>query len=212
MDLSNLRQDYELGELSKEQLRPDPFKQFEEWLKQAISTNDNLIEPYAMMLATSSKQGKPFVRTVILRSFDKKGFVFYTNYLSPKAQQISENPYVAMCFYWYWLERQVRIEGKAKKVPREMSETYFHSRPYDNQISAWVSEQSAVVDSREALEAKFASLKQQYPNKVPLPDFWGGYCVEPENFEFWQGRPGRLHDRFLYGKQGQKWNIVRLCP
>ena len=187
MDLSNLRQDYKFGELSKEQLHPDPFKQFEEWLKQAINTNDNLIEPYAMMLATSSKQGKPFVRTVILRSFDKKGFVFYTNYLSPKAQQISENPYVAMCFYWYWLERQVRIEGKAKKVPREMSETYFHSRPYENQISAWVSQQSAVVGSREVLEARFASLKKQYPDQVPLPGFWGGLLCRTRKFRILAG-------------------------
>ncbi len=213
MDLYDLRQNYELGELRKEQLSPNPLKQFEQWLEQAIKTRDNLIEPYAMTLATSAKTGKVSARTVILRSVDQNGFVFYTSYESLKAKQISENPYVAICFYWYWLERQVRIEGNINKVSPEVSEAYFKSRPYENQISAWVSEQSAMVDDRTVLEKRVARLKQKYPeNQVPLPEFWGGYSIEPKNFEFWQGRPGRLHDRFLYKKQDHKWNIARLCP
>ena len=117
-----------------------------------------------------------------------------------------------MCFYWYWLERQVRIEGIATKTSRESSEKYFKSRPYESQLSALISNQSAVVDSREVLENDFANLKQKYPSQIPLPDFWGGYSIKPENFEFWQGRPGRLHDRFLYEKQNDEWHISRLCP
>ncbi len=212
MDLSNLRRDYKLGALKKKQLHPDPLQQFEHWLEHAIKTSTNSIEPYAMTLATCDKQSRVSARTVILRSFDKKGLVFYTNYESLKAKQISENPYVALCFYWHWLERQVRIEGKISKTSREVSEAYFKSRPYENQIAAWASKQSATVENCEVLETNFARLKQKYPNQVPLPDFWGGYCVEPESFEFWQGRLGRLHDRFLYSKQDKEWYIIRLCP
>ena len=213
MELSDLRRNYKFGVLEKEQLHPDPLEQFGKWLEQALKTSTNSIEPYAMTLATSNKQGRVSARTVILRSFDKKGFVFYTNYESLKAKQINENPYVALCFYWYWLERQVRIEGKISKTSREVSEEYFKTRPYENQIGAWASEQSAIVENRELLETNFAKLEQKHPKgQVPLPDFWGGYCVKPESFEFWQGRSGRLHDRFFYSKRGQEWCIKRLCP
>lgn len=212
MRSSNLLQDYKLEILKKKHLHPDPLKQFEGWLEQAIKTSTNSIEPNAMTLATCDKQGRVSARTVILRSFDEKGLVFHTNYESLKAKQVGENPYVAVCFYWHWLERQIRIEGKMSKTSREVSEAYFKSRPYENQIGAWASEQSAIVENREVLEMNFAKLKQKYPSQVPLPDFWGGYCVEPENFEFWQDGLSRLHDRFLYSKQDQEWYITRLCP
>lgn len=213
MDLTDFRKDYTQGVLTRKQLNSDPFKQFEQWLQKAITTKDNIIEPYVMTLATGNKQGKVFARQVILRNFTENGFVFYTNYQSLKAKQINDNSSVALCFYWYWLERQVRIEGKAIKTSREVSETYFKSRPYESQISAWVSQQSTVVNSREELEAEFENLKQKYPQgQVPLPDNWGGYCIKPENFEFWQGRPGRLHDRFFYENKNGMWYIVRLAP
>ena len=210
MDLSFMRQGYKNDGLSIEQLNSDPFLQFEVWFEEA-NTSEPI--PNAMSLATVGKAGVPMLRTVLLKLFDEKGFVFFTNYKSRKAGQIVENPNVALLFNWVALERQLSINGVAEKIETSESLKYFLSRPRGSQLGAWVSDQSSVLSSRKILEMKLDEIKRKFAKgKIPLPDFWGGYRIKPETFEFWQGGPNRLHDRFLYTKTADEWDIERLAP
>ena len=212
MDLYELRKNYTKDGLSEEDLNPNPFKQFEYWFKQAVDTQIN--EPNAMCLATSSIDYEVTVRTVLLKMFDEKGFVFFTNYESVKSHQIKENPNVSAVFPWIDLERQVIITGKAERVSTAESLKYFSTRPRGSQLGAWISQQSSIITSRKLLEMKFEEIKRKFLDKeVPLPDFWGGYRIVPKWIEFWQGRPNRLHDRFKYVRtEDDKWTISRLAP
>ena len=211
MDISNLREEYTQAGLSRASLLSSPFEQFELWFRQAQQAQ--LAEPNAMSLATASDQAVPALRTVLLKYFDDNGFVFFTNYSSNKARDISVNPQVALMFPWVALERQVVIQGRAEKISSAESLRYFISRPPGSQLGAWVSHQSSVITGRKVLEMKLAQMQQKFRDgKIPLPDFWGGYRVVPEKIEFWQGRPSRLHDRFLYSRQAGEWHIDRLAP
>jgi pyridoxamine 5'-phosphate oxidase len=212
MDITDLRQEYRQMGLSREDLDADPFQQFERWFQQACSAN--LPEPNAMSLATASAVGAPSLRTVLLKYFDREGFVFFSNYESRKAAQLAENSQVALLFPWIPLERQVIIEGTAAKISTAESLKYFTTRPRGNQIGAWCSSQSTVISSRKLLEMQFEKMKQRFQQgEIPLPAFWGGYRVAPHRFEFWQGRANRLHDRFLYQLQADSsWEIQRLAP
>ena len=213
MDIGNLRQEYALEGLRRKQLERDPFKQFELWLKQSCTAN--LPEPNAMSLATVSATAEPSQRMVLLKYFDRQGFVFFTNYESKKARQIEENPQVSLLFFWIGLERQVQISGNVAKIPTAESLKYFVSRPRGSQIGAWCSQQSTAISSRKMLEMKFDEIKRKFDNQeIPLPSAWGGYRVVPHSFEFWQGRPNRLHDRFLYSRPYTEsgWDIQRLAP
>ena len=211
MDLTFMRQGYQNEGLSKEELSPDPFLQFEAWFKEANETEPI---PNAMSLATVNHSGSPMMRTVLLKLFDDNGFVFFTNYKSRKAEQISENQNVAVLFNWVALERQVSINGVAEKVERSESLKYFMGRPRGSQLGAWVSDQSSVLSSRKILEMKLDEIKRKFADgEIPLPEFWGGFRIKPKRFEFWQGRPNRLHDRFLYSKiDDESWEIERLAP
>ncbi|MBD1916897.1 MULTISPECIES: pyridoxamine 5'-phosphate oxidase [Cyanophyceae] len=211
MDIGELRRDYSQRGLDLADLNSDPFAQFELWFQQAREAE--LLEPNALVLSTVSPEGAPYQRTVLLKYFDRDGFVFFTNYGSRKAQHIAENAQVSMLFPWYPLERQLAIAGPASKISAAESLRYFSSRPRGSQLGAWVSQQSSVIASRQLLEMQFEKMKEKFLNQeVPLPDFWGGYRVKPTSFEFWQGRPSRLHDRFLYSWESGKWAIARLSP
>ena len=212
MSLSDLRREYALAGLKESDLDPNPFKQFDKWFQQALAAG--LPEPNAMTLATATPDGKPSARVVLLKGFDERGFVFFTNYESQKGRELSANPLAALVCYWAELERQVRISGRASRVTVEESEDYFHSRPLGSQLGAWASQQSEVVGGRKILEDKLEQLTQKYQTTpVPLPPCWGGYLVTPESIEFWQGRPNRLHDRLRYTIQrGDQWLIERLSP
>ena len=215
MDISHLREEYTQAGLSRDNLKNSPFDQFELWFKQARQAQ--LAEPNAMSLATVSASGMPSLRTVLLKYFDPSGFVFFTNYSSNKAKDITSNPRVAIMFPWVAIERQVVIQGKAEKISAAESLRYFISRPHGSQLGAWVSQQSSVITGRKVLELKLQEMKRKFrEGKVPLPDFWGGYRVVPEKIEFWQGRPNRLHDRFLYTRmsadKSSDWQIDRLSP
>ncbi|PZV06151.1 MAG: pyridoxamine 5'-phosphate oxidase [Leptolyngbya sp.] len=211
MDIGELRRDYTQRGLDLADLNPDPFAQFELWFQQAREAE--LLEPNALVLSTVSPAGAPYQRTVLLKYFDRDGFVFFTNYGSRKAQHIAENAQVSMLFPWYPLERQLAIAGTASQISAAESLRYFSSRPRGSQLGAWVSQQSSIISSRQLLEMQFEKMKQKFLNQeVPLPDFWGGYRVKPTSFEFWQGRPSRLHDRFLYSWKDGEWAIARLSP
>ena len=213
MDLGDLRREYTRKGLGRNDLQPDPFKQFERWFQEACNTD--LPEPNAMSLATVDTRGGPRLRTVLLKYFDSEGFVFFTNYESIKARHIEANAQVALLFLWLGLERQVQIRGRAEKLPTSESLKYFTTRPRGSQLGAWVSQQSSVISSRQLLEMKLDEIKRKFKNhKIPLPSFWGGYRVIPDAIEFWQGRPNRLHDRFLYcrNENGRAWEIQRLAP
>lgn len=198
--------------LSRASLDPDPIRLFEQWYTAAIETA--LPEPNAMSLCTVDEGGQPYVRTVLLKLFDRQGFVFFTNFESRKARQIDRNPQVAVLFPWVALARQVQMTGRAERIPTAESLRYFATRPRGSQIGAWSSPQSQVISSRSLLEAKFAEMKQRFAHgEIPLPNFWGGYRIVPSRIEFWQGRESRLHDRFLYTREGdESWRIERLAP
>ncbi len=212
MDLEALRKQYMAQGLSRKSLAEDPIEQFQQWFGEA--TRSGLPEPNALSLATVDEQGQPWLRTVLLKLYDHRGFVFFTNYGSRKAQQIRTNPQVALLFPWVALARQVKILGRAEPIPTRESLAYFATRPRGSQIGAWASPQSQVIRSRALLEAKVAEMKRRFAQgEVPLPSFWGGYRVVPHRLEFWQGRENRLHDRFVYLREnGQGWRIERLAP
>lgn len=210
--VADLRKDYQLQSLRKTDVDESPFKQFQVWFDQALAAQ--LPEPNAMTVATATQSGKPSARIVLLKGFDERGFVFYTNYQSHKGQALIDNPQAALIFWWAELERQVRIEGRVEKVSDQESDEYFHSRPFNSRLGAWASEQSQVIESREVLELRWQELKTKYENSdVPRPPHWGGFRVIPSAIEFWQGRPSRLHDRLLYSLlDNGSWQIERLSP
>lgn len=209
--LQNLRQEYRSSELLQQDVDQNPMQQFKNWFSDAL--NAQLYEPNVMTLATSDPYGKPSARIVLLKAFDEHGFIFYTNYESKKGRELRENPQAALVFFWAELERQVRIEGMVSKVDPEVSTAYFHSRPINSQIGAVVSPQSQVIPNREMLEQQVVELQAKYIDvEVPRPETWGGYLVEPQHIEFWQGRPNRLHDRISYDLVDGVWIINRLAP
>ena len=212
MNVSGLRRSATGFALDREDLDDDPIVQFEGWFQHACETV--AMDPNAVSLSTIDSENRPTCRTVLLKSFDENGFVFYTNYESNKARHIEANPNVAMLFFWSDSARQVRIRGRAERMSAMETLKYFTSRPRGSQIGAWVSAQSSVISSRSLLETKFQEIKTKFKNKeVPLPSFWGGYRVVPEVIEFWQGRRNRLHDRFQYTRQQDgNWTIERLAP
>ncbi|BDP42870.1 pyridoxine/pyridoxamine 5'-phosphate oxidase [Deinococcus aetherius] len=212
-DLTNLRLSYTRAELRRSDLNPDPLAQFQLWLNEAL--RDGLREPYALSLATADAAGRPGVRTVLLRGADERGLTFYTNYDSHKGRDLEANPQAELLFHWAEHERQVRAYGRVERVSEEESTAYFHARPRESQLAAHASDpQSAPIVDREALEAKLAELHARFPEgtPVPRPDFWGGYRVRVAEWEFWQGRPNRMHDRFRYTRGGEGWRIERLMP
>ncbi len=212
LDLAGLRHDYTAQGLRRADLDPDPIRQFTLWFTDAA--NAGIRDANAMSLATSTPEGEPSVRIVLLKGFDERGFVFFTNHASEKGKQLEANPRAALALYWVQLERQIRIAGGVEQTSREESERYFHSRPQGSQLSAWVSRQSDVVDSRQILDARLAKMTERYADgKIPLPPHWGGYRVKAKVIEFWQGRADRLHDRFRYTRQSKGgWLIDRLAP
>lgn len=212
MDIREIRKEYESTGLERKNLEEDPLLQFEKWFQQALDVE--IEYPNGMTLATVGKDGAPTARTVLLKLFDRRGFVFYTNYESKKAIQIRHNPQVALLFPWLELQRQVKITGRAEKISVAESFKYFTSRPRGSQLGAWCSPQSQGIGSRAMLENSLARMAEKFGDgKIPLPDFWGGYRVIPDSFEFWQGRTNRLHDRFMYTPKGKdKWDIRRLAP
>ena len=208
-DLSNLRKEYLKSGIVKDDLKSNPIEQFSLWFDQAIEAN--IIEPSAMSLATSDDYIG--IRTVLLKFFDDKGFVFFTNYESKKSKQLQNNPQAALLFPWLALERQVKIIGSVEKITKLESLKYFSSRPKDSQIGAWSSQQSSRISSRAILVDQFAVMKKKFANgEIPLPEFWGGYRVVPQSIEFWQGRESRLHDRLIYERKDNGWDISRLSP
>ncbi len=208
-ELKHKRTDYTKGNLTRDNVNKDPFKQFKEWFKEAIQRR--VVEPASMVLSTCSKDGKPTSRIVLLKEYNNTGFVFYTNYHSLKGHQIKENPYVSLLLFWPELERQVRIEGQVEKTDGAISDQYFMTRPAGSNISAIVSPQSKVIPDRRFLETTFNGLSEKGDN-MGRPDYWGGYNVIPAVFEFWQGRADRLHDRIRYRKEDGSWIIERLAP
>lgn len=210
--LHDYRKLYQKHELLEEEIPRDPFELFHVWIRET-ETNKEVEEINTMNLSTISLDGYPKTRVVLLKEYDRDGFVFYTNYDSEKGRSIEKNPKVCLSFFWPTSERQVLVKGIAKKVSNEESETYFQSRPRGSQLGAWASNQSSVIPSREYLQEKLDLLEQQYSGKeIPKPVYWGGYKVSPSEFEFWQGRPNRLHDRIYYSKEGSEWKMDRLAP
>ncbi|MDY6456146.1 pyridoxamine 5'-phosphate oxidase [Acinetobacter faecalis] len=212
-DLSELRLSYQKGELHEGQIEQHPHEQFLNWFNHALEAQ--LHEPYAMSLATANAQGRPHVRTVLLRGATASGYDFYTNYDSQKGIDLAENPYAELLFYWQEQERQIRVSGRVVKISEEESTDYYHKRPRDSQIAAHISTpQSGVITSREELQQRFQALHDEVEGKTELakPEFWGGYRLVPDYYEFWQGRPNRLHDRITYERIEGKWNIQRLMP
>jgi pyridoxamine 5'-phosphate oxidase len=213
-DLAALRAEYSRGGLDLPDLEADPVAMFTRWLHDAVESG--IHEPNAMVLSTATSDGIPSSRMVLLKGIDTEGFVFFTNQLSRKGDELAANPRCALLFPWHPLERQVRVEGTATPLPREDVRAYFRSRPRDAQLGAWASRQSAVVDSRAALAADYARMQERFPGEVDLPDDWGGYRVRHEVVEFWQGRRSRMHDRLVYRRRddgrGTGWYVERLAP
>ena len=210
--MSDTQKDYGSEELDEKTVDRDPIRQFQDWHNDAVA--ENLILPEAMTLATSTREGRPSARMLLLKQVDDQGFVFYTNYRSEKARDLDENPFASMLFYWPQLERQVRVEGSVTRVSEQESDEYFRTRPRDSQIGALASPQSEVIESREMLEQRFRELEELYRDApIERPSHWGGYRLRPERIEFWKGRLGRLHDRILYELEADgSWTIKRLAP
>jgi pyridoxamine 5'-phosphate oxidase len=210
-DVSNLRRDYRHGKLDAGDLLSDPIEQFQKWFEDAQAAG--IAEPNAMSLATASPAGETTIRTVLLKGYGHDGFVFFTNLGSTKAGQIAQNPHVSLLFPWLPLERQVIINGTAARISLAEVARYFVTRPRESRIAAWVSAQSRVIDARRVLEAKFEEMVRKFgEGDIPVPSFWGGFRVAPKTIEFWQGGAHRLHDRFLYSREGEGWTIQRLAP
>jgi len=212
MSLADLRRDYDLSSLSTRDLARDPFRQFEKWFHEAEAAK--VPEPNAMVCSLANRGGAPSSRVVLLKGFDARGFVFYTNYESRKGRELADNPRASLLFPWITLERQVIIEGHVARLPREESDAYFHSRPHASQLAACASPQSTVIAGRSVLEEAFKTLEAKYAGQqVPMPPDWGGYRVQPDTVEFWQGRRNRLHDRLRYRRETDgSWTIERLAP
>lgn len=208
--ISQLRYDFSLQTLSESDVHADPLLQFEKWFREAVRSDS--LTPNAMVLCTASKEGQPSGRILLLRNFNESGFVFYTNYQSQKASHLLENPFASMVFFWPELERQVRIEGNIIKQGASESDEYFSLRPDTSKWGAWSSPQSKIIKNRETLDEQYALMKEKFQHVIPRPDFWGGYILQPSYYEFWQGRPSRLHDRIAYRLQENKWMIHRLAP
>ena len=234
MNLSDFREDYRRGALDRAGLDANPIAQFESWFRDATGEhsqsrwrkigialyklwsaicNHRPADINAMTLATVGKDGKPSTRTVLLKTVDERGFIFFTNYDSRKGRELAENPHAALTFFWSDLERQVCVAGTVTKLPDAESEAYFKSRPRGSQLAAWASNQSEALPDRAELEAKWRELEMKFPNDIPLPPNWGGFILRPERVEFWQGRPSRLHDRFCYTRTPDNfWQLERLAP
>lgn len=211
MNIADLRKSYEKAELSETASDPDPLKQFERWLTEAIS--GEVPEPNAMTLATVGSNLRPSTRVVLIKGYDERGIVWYTNYNSHKGRELAGNPFAALQFHWVEMERVVRIEGRVEKVSAQESDEYFKSRPLDSRIGAWASPQSEVIESRTVLVASAARYGAQFLLQPPRPPHWGGYRLRPDNWQFWQGRKSRLHDRLRYTLQGDGgWLRERLAP
>lgn len=211
MDVSDLRRSVVDRALRRDALEADPFRQFEIWFKAACELD--IPDPNAMSMTSVDDRQRPYSRTVLLKSFDMRGFVFYTNYESRKARHLADNPEVALLFFWRELGQQIGIRGTAEKLSAADSLKYFASRPRGSQLGAWVSPQSSVIDSRALLKARLEEMKRKFgEGKIPLPSFWGGYRIVPRELEFWQGRDDRLHDRFMYTRSGNDWKLERLAP
>jgi len=209
-NVADLRKSYEKAELNEEASHADPLKQFDQWLHEAIRAE--LPEPNAMTLATISKENRPSTRPVLIKGYDERGIVWYTNYESRKGIELAGNPWAALQFHWVELERVVRIEGKVEKVSDKESDDYFKSRPFDHRIGAWASPQSQVIASRTVIEKAAGKYAAEYPKDPPRPKHWGGYRLKPELWEFWQGRKSRLHDRLRYRLEAGGWRRERLAP
>lgn len=212
VNIADLRNEYKARKLSEKEVDKSPIKEFDIWFSEALTAQ--LPEPNAMTLATATRDGIPSARIVLLKGFDEKGFSFYSNYLSKKGKELTKNPWASIVFFWPELERQVRIEGRVEKISKEESTAYFHSRPRENQLGAVASPQSQVIPNRELMEIAMNELEKKYEGKeIPKPAHWGGFILNPISIEFWQGRPGRLHDRLQYQLMEKgKWKIQRLAP
>ncbi|MBR9859675.1 pyridoxamine 5'-phosphate oxidase [bacterium] len=211
MNMEDLREHYSKETLNEKDLSSSPFTQFEKWFQNALDSR--IKEPNAMILSTLGEKDIVDSRTVLLKGLEQEQFVFYTNYNSDKSKQLREHPNCSLLFLWLDLERQIRIQGKAEKLDASKSDEYFASRPRGSQLGAWVSDQSSRINSRDELEAKLKEVEQRFEGKeVSRPEHWGGFAVTPNHFEFWQGRPNRLHDRLVYEKEGSIWTIKRLQP
>jgi pyridoxamine 5'-phosphate oxidase len=213
MELPDLRREYRLGDLAEDHTDADPIVQFRRWLEEAVAHDP--LDPTAMTLATADAQGRPSARVVLLKGYDERGFVFFTNYDSRKGRELAENPHAALVFYWPAFDRQVRIEGTVERVAREESEAYFRTRPEGARLGAWASPQSRVIAGRGALEEAVAEVTARFagrPEGIPCPEFWGGFRLRPGVIEFWHGRPNRLHDRIVYRREGEGWRRERLAP
>ena len=208
-NIKDLRIDYRKSELDIQDLSDEPILLFQKCLSEVVNLS---IDANAFVLSTVNPEGVPSSRVLLLKDVSENGFSFFTNYSSRKSKEIENNPNVCMNFFWKNFERQVRVTGIISKLSDQESEEYFNSRPYESRIGAWCSPQSKVIESRDVLENKFEELKKKYPNEVPRPQNWGGYTISPTQIEFWQGRASRLHDRFLYSKEGENWRIERLAP
>ena len=212
MSIDEIRERYSQAGLSETALNPDPILQFEQWFREAAAAG--VFEPGAACLATASRQGEPSARMVLLKGVEECGFIFFTNYESPKARELAENPQASLVVAWVELARQVRISGSVERISREQSARYFETRPAGSRLSAWASHQSEVIDSRQVLEERMQRLRTRFGDgEIPLPPFWGGYCLSPTRIEFWQGRPDRLNDRLRYRRQAEaQWVLERLAP
>jgi pyridoxamine 5'-phosphate oxidase len=211
MSIADIRRQYARARLDEAHVSPNPVAEFDRWFNQAQEAK--VLEPNAMALATATRDGTPSVRLVLLKGYDERGFVFFTDYRSRKGAELEGNPRAALAFYWGELERQVRITGTVERTSAQESEAYFRTRPLGSRLGAWVSHQSRVIPSRAQLESGLREVKKRFPtDDVPLPPHWGGYRLRPEEVEFWQGREDRLHDRIRYVRDGERWRVERLSP